>query len=47
MNSNIIAALIIAAGMILSVWLWQYYSPYQTCVRQYPNSPSASWVCKG
>lgn len=33
MNSNVIAAAIIGASIVLATFVYQYLSPFQTCVR--------------
>jgi hypothetical protein len=42
MDSRIIAAIIIAAGLIVAAVVWGYFSPYQTCVREITGGNSAA-----
>ena len=44
---NVKAALIVGATIIVSVMLWIYFSPYQTCVRALHASGNseAEFIC--
>jgi hypothetical protein len=38
-NPIVLAALIVAAGVIIAAFVYQYNSPYQQCMRQFPETP--------
>lgn len=44
MNDPIKIALIVVATILISIGLWIYFSPYQSCVRAYPR-PNGAVIC--
>ncbi len=50
MNDNVkIAAAILAAGLVVAVGIYVYFSPYNTCVRAYTSTgtteKAANFIC--
>ena len=45
MNNPVKAALIVAVAIVLAVILYIFFSPYQTCVRNYKGTLVAELVC--
>lgn len=41
MNQNVLAAIIIAVGLVVAVSIYMYYSPFQQCVRAYEATASS------
>lgn len=39
-NPIVLAALIVAVGLIIAAFVFQYNSAYQQCLRQYPDLPT-------
>ena len=44
MKNSIISALLISIALVLCTAIWVYFSPYQTCVRNY-EGPYAEYQC--
>lgn len=38
MNQNVLAAIIVAVGLIVAVSIYVYFSPFQQCVRAYEST---------